>query len=59
MATASEARTYKFPRKAPRRSRQADVLTSASLIQEERIESLGQYLMLKFIYRLGPQLKGT
>ena len=34
------------------------ITTSASLIQEERIESLGQYLMLKFIYRLGPQLKG-
>ncbi len=35
-----------------------NITTSASLIQEERIESLGQYRMLKFIYRLGPQLKG-
>ena len=35
-----------------------NITTSASLIQEERIESLGQYVMLKFTYRLGPQLKG-
>ena len=33
------------------------ITSSASFIQEERIESLGQYLMLKFRYRLGPQLK--
>ena len=35
-----------------------NITTSASLIQEERIESLGQYVMLKFTYRLGTQLKG-
>ncbi len=30
---------------------------SSSFIQEERIQSLGQYVMLKVNYRLGPQLK--
>ena len=33
------------------------ITSSSSFIQEERIQSLGQYLMLKFVYRLGPQLR--
>ncbi len=31
-----------------------NITNSPSYIQEERIESLGRYLMLKFVYRLRP-----
>ena len=30
------------------------ITSTSSFIQEERTESLSQYLMLKLIYRLGP-----
>ncbi len=35
-----------------------NITNSSSYIQEERIQSLGRYLMLKFIYRLGPSSRG-
>ena len=35
-----------------------NITNNPSFIQEERIQSLGRYMMLKFVYRLGPSSMG-
>ncbi|NIM49354.1 MAG: hypothetical protein GTO22_08875 [Gemmatimonadales bacterium] len=35
------------------------ITNSPSYIREERIQSLGRYMMLRFVYRLGPGSRGS